>query len=218
MNYANSTAGWQSIVLPQGYLISLTSPLPALTDDAGVDIVGHGAIVDGGTSNDCLQVSSSNTLLLNLEIRDCSDPLVIDYGVASCQFSRLYIHDNGQHVQLDGVDPIFGPCNTVSGSTDGGLVAYRTCTIEWNAFHDNAGRGIDLTMGTEGSLIIGNVVTGSDPGIFAFGDDLTFVHNTLHGNTTNGFGFGSSSGNGSEGLGCRSRGRVRGYRDHRRCG
>jgi PKD repeat protein len=192
MIFANGSAGKQSIRVPAGFVIALGSTLPTLTDASGVDLIGDGAVLDGslaGFSSDCLQVDTSQTRVFGFEIRNCTEsPLRVRF-VTGIHISRLFIHDNAQQVFMDGAGGnVFGPDNEVSRSASHGMTVLRETTIERNEFHDNAIRGLDMTGSADGCLVLGNVITGSDPGIFlgSGSNDHVIVHNTLHANSTNG--------------------------------
>ncbi len=191
MTFANSSAGKQSILVPSGFVIALGSQLPALTDGSGVDLVGDGAVLDGSGAGSvhCLQIATSQTRVFGFEIRNCAQsPLRVGF-VTDIHISRLFIHDNGQAVSMDGTGSnVFGPNNVVSRSASHGMTVFRATTIERNEFHDNTLRGLDITGSADGCVVIGNVITGSDPGIFisAGSDDNVIVHNTLHANTSQG--------------------------------
>ena len=202
MTFANITANKQSILVPSGLVINLVDELPQLTDATGLDIVGDGAVIDGagtGAPDDCFQIHTSNTRVFGFEIQNCrNSPLKMVLGT-NCQFSRLDIHDNVGAVVLDGSGNTLGPNNQVSGSGGEGVsVVGNTMTIAWNEIRDNTLRGINLTGTSDGSLVIGNLITGNNPGMFLGGNSnlQVIVHNTLHANGTGGITVGNSlSGN-----------------------
>lgn len=191
MTVADGATDKQVVVVPSGFVIHLGAELPALTDDAGVDIIGDGAVIDGsGTAqvDDCLQIDTAQTRVFGLEIENCSrSPLRVSF-VTGCQFSRLQLHDNGQAAFINGPGNIFGPGNVIRRSAEHGLTVYGETIVVENEFHDNTGRGIDLTGSSDGSLVIGNVATGNDPGILfgAGANSNVVIHNTLHRNASDG--------------------------------
>jgi parallel beta-helix repeat protein len=189
--FAEGAVDKQVVIVPAGFVIDLTGELPALTDGAGIDIIGDGAVIDGaGTAqvDDCLQVDSVQTRVFGLEIENCSrSPLRVSF-VNGCQFSRLDLHDNGQAAFINGPGNTFGPGNIVSRSAEHGLTVFDDTIVVANEFHDNAERGIDLTGSSDGSLVIGNVLTGNNPGILfgAGASSNVVIHNTLHRNASDG--------------------------------
>ena len=190
INFANGAAGRQSILVPSGFSIALTNELPSPSDASGVDIVGDGALLDGsglGGSDDCVAVTAAQTRLFGLEIQNCSrSPLRTAVNAIDSHFSRLNIHDNGQEVFLNGTNARFGPDNEVSRSADVcvGVVSVAA-TIDRNFIHDCPGRGLVLTGSSDGTLVLGNVIARSAPGIlFGSGaNNNTLVHNVLHANS-----------------------------------
>ncbi|MEO8181788.1 MAG: right-handed parallel beta-helix repeat-containing protein [Deltaproteobacteria bacterium] len=205
LSYANATAGRQSILVPAGFAIALASQLPSPTDTAGVDIVGDGASWDGagtGAADNCIQIPAPQTRIFGFEIHNCRrSPLRLAFGAAGSQFSRLNVHDNSQAIILNDVNVTFGPYNEVSRSAGHCItVVDQTDTIMWNFIHDCATRGIDLTGSSSGALVIGNVITGCNPGIF-FGnqaDDCELAHNVLHANVGDGVWMGGLSNRGNQ--------------------
>jgi PKD repeat protein len=204
ISYSNATAGKQSILVPAGFSIALSSQLPNPTDAAGVDIVGDGAVWDGtgmGPADDCIQPTAP-TRIFGFEIRNCRrSPLRLAFGAGDSQFSRLNIHDNSQPVFLNDTNVLFGPDNEVSHSAGHCVsVVGQSDTIAWNYIHDCATRGIDLTGSSDGALVIGNVITASNPGIFfgAGSNSSVLVHNVVHANLGDGVWVGSFSDTGIE--------------------
>jgi PKD repeat protein len=188
IGYANATPGRQSILVPSGFAITLDSQLTSPTDPLGTDIIGDGARLDGsgsGPADDCIGITSPDTRLFGFEIQNCNrSPLRLGFGAARSHFSRLNIHDNALAVILNDADVQFGPFNEVSRSGDDCInVLGQNATLDWNYIHDCAIRGIELTGTSDGALVIGNVVTRSDPGILlgTGADNITLVHNVLHG-------------------------------------
>jgi PKD repeat protein len=203
INYANATAGKQSILVPSGFTIALGSQLPSPTDTAGVDIVGDGAVWDGtgtGAAEDCIQSTAAQTRIFGFEIRNCRrSPVRLGFGATGSQFSRLNIHDNGQAVVLNDTNLLFGPYNEVSRSAGICIsVIGQFNTIAWNYIHDCSTRAIDLTGSSDSALVIGNVIAGSDPGIFfgAGADNCVIVHNVVNANLGDGVWVGSTSDSG----------------------
>jgi parallel beta-helix repeat protein len=164
-----------------------------------VDIVGDGAVLDcagTGPADDCIQPAAPSRIF-GLEIRNCRrSPLRLAFGAAGSQFSRLNVHDNSQAVVLNDANVLFGPYNEVSRSAGICIsVVGQPDTIAWNYIHDCATRGIDLTGSSDGALVIGNVVTNSNPGIFfgAGADNCLIMHNVIEANLGDGVWVGSSS-------------------------
>jgi hypothetical protein len=188
IGFANAAAGRQSILVPGGFAIVLDSQLTSPSDPLGMDIIGDGARLDGSGSppaDDCIGISSPDNRLFGFEIQNCNrSPLRLGFGAARNHFSRLNIHDNALAVILNDADVQFGPFNEVSRSGDDCVsVLGQNATLDWNYIHDCAIRGIELTGTSDGALVIGNVLTRSDPGILlgTGADNITLVHNVLHG-------------------------------------
>jgi hypothetical protein len=200
ITFANAVPGKQSILVPAGFSIALGSQLPSPTDPAGVDLVGDGVVWDGtgtGAADDCIQTAAAQTRIFGFEIRNCRrSPLRLAVGAAGSQLSRLNIHDNSQAVVLRDTNVIFGPNNEVSRSADHCIsVVGQADTIAANYIHDCATRGIDLTGNSANTLLIGNVIARSDPGIFfgAGADNCVLWHNVVHANLGDGIWVGSSA-------------------------
>lgn len=191
MEFANGAAGKQVIIVPSGFVIDIGGELPALSDAAGIDLIGDGAVIDGtgiAQVDDCLAIDTSETRVFGLEIENCQrSPLRVGF-VSNCQFSRLNLHDSGQGAFVNGPGNVFGPGNVIRRSAEHGLTVYDATIVVDNEFHDNAERGIDLTGSSDGALVIGNVVTGSDPGILfgAGASGNVVIHNTVHQNLSDG--------------------------------
>jgi PKD repeat protein len=193
ITFAHGAASRQSILVPAGFAIALTSELPILTAALGMDIIGDGVLLDGsgtGPSDDCLEINGPNNRVFGFEIQNCArSPLRLDLNADGSQFSRLNIHDNPQPVILNGLNVRFGPDNEVGGSASHCLtVVAADATIDRNFFHDCQGRGLDLTGNSDRAFVLGNVITRSEPGAL-FGNgalDLVFSHNVLHANRSEG--------------------------------
>jgi hypothetical protein len=198
ITFANGAASRQSILVPAGFAIALTSELPILSTSLGMDIVGDGALLDGsgtGPSDDCIELNSANNRVFGFEIQNCRrSPLRLDINADGSQFSRSNIHDNAQPVILNGFNVRFGPDNEVSGSASHCLTVVATdATIDRNFFHDCQGRGLDLTGNSDRAFVLGNAITRCDPGTL-FGNgaaDMVFSHNVLHANRSDGLFAGS---------------------------
>ena len=198
INYANSTSGWQSILVPSGYVISIADVLPLPTDASGVDIVGDGAVIDGSGNNDmCFPQLPSNTNVFGLEIHNCkAEPIRTEWGTTGSQLPRLYIHNNPGPVRMDGIGNTLVPYNTVVLGSAGGVLAVGTSNIMWSTFTDNSYRAVDLPSSSPGSPVLGNVFAGNETGVLISGDDNFIAHNLFHANSTVGF----ATGNGVTGT------------------
>jgi hypothetical protein len=164
-----------------------------------MDIVGDGAILDGsgtGQNEDCLTIASPNCRIFGFEIQSCNrSPLRLDTGSTGSQVSRLNIHDNDNPVVLNDSNLRFGPGNEVSRSAGYCLsMVGLAATVDYNYIHDCPARGIDVTGNSDGSLLLGNVVTRCTPGIISANTAANnkFLHNVIHANTNDGINAGTS--------------------------
>jgi hypothetical protein len=194
INYANATAGRQSIFVPSGYAISLTGTLPQPTDAAGLDVIGDGALLDGAATSVCIKVNASNNRYFGFEIRNCANNPVQVSGGSGNQFTRCYIHDNANGVVIAGSNNTFGPYNDVVNNGARGIEVNGPSTVSWNRVYGHTGQGMFLAGAADGSLLLGNVFydngIGIDIGNLSNGHIV--VHNTVHASGTNGVLVGSN--------------------------
>jgi parallel beta-helix repeat protein len=189
MRYADATAGQQTIWIPAGTVVNLTSQLFTPTDNAGVVIIGDGAVVDGsgmgGVGNSCVDIGSDNNRVYGLEIRNCPGWPIYLYGTGN-RVARCRIHDNGWGIEWAGTGNTFGPNNDVyANGAVPGITVTGPHVIEWNRIHGHAGgAGLRLTAAADGTQVIGNTIFGNAGGVDIDSNSNGNVlwHNTIHGN------------------------------------
>jgi hypothetical protein len=90
----------------------------------------------------------------------------------------------------------FGPHNELSRSAGYCLsIVGLGAIVDYNYIHDCPARGIDVTGNSDGSLLLGNVITRCTPGILsaAAADNNVFAHNVIHANSNDGINAGLTS-------------------------
>ncbi len=187
--YANGRPGKQTIQVPSGYGIDLTSALPPPTDGSGLDIVADGAALNGaGAAGDCLSINVGNNRIFGLEVFDCPGRAITISGGTDNRVARCYIHDNGDGIQLGGTDNILGPDNELARNGARGVKMQGPCLVEWNRIHEHSDMGISLMGQADGSTVRGNVIYANGNGIEISGPAVAnvLVQNTIHANLENG--------------------------------
>ncbi len=187
--YANARPGKQTIHVPPGYEIDLTSALPTPTDDSGLDIVADGAALNGaGMTGNCVVINFSNNRIYGLEIFNCSGWALNIAGGSNNRFSRGYIHDNVDGVLLAGTGNVFGPDNDVARNDSRGIKLQGPNVVEWNRIREHSDMGISLMGQADGSTVRGNFIYANGNGIEMSGPAVAnvLVQNTFHANLEDG--------------------------------
>lgn len=188
ITYAESTAGAQTIAFAGPMTIVLGSPLPDFLDPAGSTVVGEaGVLIDGtaagGVTEGCFDLIGSGHRLIAIEIINCPGYGIHGQGptavIADCS-----VHDNRCGLRADGAGSIIGPGNNF-GFNRWGIHLDGAVTVEDNSIHDSTENAIRILNNGDGSIIRRNTIAASGWGgvlVVANTDNLTIVHNTLHGN------------------------------------
>ncbi len=183
IKYVDSTQGRQVIHFLAGLTISLASELPRPVDAAGVDIVGDGTVVDGGSADfDCLRIDSDNNRVFGLELRNCFTGIRVMGN--DNQVSRGSAHDCKRGLRVDGTNNTIGPSMHIhDNETQGALVKGKVNTVIDNRVHGN-----DFGLESAGTNITfrGNEIYGNNAGVVLGGDGTVVYHNTIEGNADKG--------------------------------
>lgn len=189
--WARATPGVQSIVVPAGTTVALTRQLD-LTDNAGVNLLGNGAVVDGaglaGAGSSCFDISGRFIRIDGFEIRGCPGWPIYAHGQDTV-VTRCRIHDNAYGVEWEGANDTFGPDNEVWRCGSFGIDVNGVALVTGNSFHEiPTGPGILLRAAADNSGVVGNVVWGCMRGIDVAtqASTLKLWHNTLHANARDG--------------------------------
>lgn len=168
IDYTNTTAGRQLILVPAGTTTMIGSQLPALDDALGVDLVGDGAAVDGtsATGSACLVTGGDDNVILGLELRNCKGDAFRDAnGSANNVISRCLFRTNPSGVRASGVNLVVGPDNDFDGHTGIAIDLAGASTVIGNLIHDSAGPGVFIASTAETSLVIGNHIYANESGV-----------------------------------------------------
>lgn len=187
IDFTNDTAGRQLIVVPSGTVTMIGAQLPALDDDAGVDLVGDGSIIDGtsATGSACLVTGGANNVVLGLGLQNCKGDAFRDAnGSADTLISRCVFRENPSGVRANGLRLIVGPDNEFSDHTGHAVDLAGDTTVVGNSIHDSGGAGVFVASSAANSVIISNQIHGNDIGV-ELNTSLTGAlvqHNTIDGN------------------------------------
>jgi hypothetical protein len=170
--------------------VTLTAPLPPLTEDGTTIIGGEGVVVDGtaltGDQDNCFTISSSNNRIEQIEIKGCfNNGVEINLGGASNVITRCNIHDIGDEA-IDstgsGANNVFssnvieacgGRCIELDGPSTRVLDNILTACPNYE--------GLRLRDNAAGSEVIGNVISSNGAGVRAteLATGLRIYHNTI---------------------------------------
>lgn len=192
ITYANQISGQQTIQIPTGYDVALTSMLPELVDAAGAIIVGEGALLDGSGFlgfNPCLRIQSDNNRIEGLEISGCArSPIEITSGQNN-QIDGVDAHDNGGAIAVSSANNRIGPGNTITTSGQYGVSITASSTlVDENWIVGNSNVGILLTGTADATHVIGNVLAQNLGGVeIGTGcTDVVIYNNVIDGNRSYG--------------------------------
>jgi PKD repeat protein len=195
--WATATAGAQTIVIPSGTTVALTSQLD-FTDSAGISLVGNGAVIDGtgigGAGSSCLDLTGRLHRIDGVEVRGCPGLAIYTHG-QDTTVTRCRVRNNAYGVKWAGSNDTFGPDNLVHDNANFGIDIDGTALVVGNVFRNIAGPAILASRGSDNSIVVGNLAWDSEYGIELGpqADNLKLWHNTLHANSKDGVRISSAS-------------------------
>lgn len=197
---AQTTPGHDTLFVPAGTTLSLTSGLQVQSDAAGIDLVGDGAIIDGTgitATASCVTLSGGSVRLAGFEITGCSSYAINLTAGSGTQVMRCFVHDNAKAVAWSAAGNTFGPHNEVAfhrGAGSDGIQVNEPAVIMGNRLHHNSRHGINLNHAHKNeSRVWGNHIYANDgDGILLTlqTNENEIYHNTISGNAGNGVTFG----------------------------
>ena len=139
--HASNLGGSRTVLVPEGYEISLNSTL--LVTPSDVHVVGEKVLLTGPGNGECVEVTGDNNLLSGFEIAGCSGaPVRVNLGATDTQLTRLNIHHNDSPSLVLGASTRFGTDNEVSFTSGHGLDLREPCEVFRNRIHDNSTAGV----------------------------------------------------------------------------
>jgi hypothetical protein len=190
VRWATTQPGAQTIVIPAGTTVALTSQLD-FTDTAGIAIAGNGAVIDGagisGAGSSCFDLTGRNHRIDGLELKNCPGWPIYAHG-QDCVVTRCKVHDNRYGVEWAGTGDTFGPDNEVFRNGTFGIDVNGMSTVIGNVFRNTNGPGISLRSAADGSLVVGNFAWDNDRAVEIASqcDNVKLWHNTLFGSARDG--------------------------------
>lgn len=191
--YANGTAGSEKILIPSGTTIVLGSGLPSLNGAEGATIVGDGAVVQGGGASTCIGLGADDSTLIGLEVTGCTS-WGLQVSGDRVRVERVRIRSDGGGILVNGVDIVLGPALDITpASSNNGIQSSKPVTVMDSRINGGL-RGIFLSVGSAGSILVGNTIHGTATGIVAsvLASDTVIVNNTIVGATTSAADFASN--------------------------
>lgn len=180
--YANGQPDRQTILVPSGLTIDLTSGLPTLIDNSGVDIVGDGATVTG-TGGACFVIEANDNRIMGLTVRQCNIAINIRSGAGN-RVERCRLHDNNIGAGILSDDNTVGPDNDMFANADAVDIDGKTI-VEGNRIHDNTAHAVFTHADADASQIVGNTMYRNTRAIEfqTLSASVIIAHNTMHGHT-----------------------------------
>jgi PKD repeat protein len=190
VRWATVTAGPQTIVVPAGTTVLLSSQLN-FTDNQGITVAGNGAVLDGsgisGAGSSCLDLAGRYHRLDGLEIRNCPGWPIYTHG-QDMVVTRCKVHDNRYGVELAGSNDTFGPDNEVYANGTFGIDVNGLSLVVGNVFRMTQGPAISLRSAADSSSVVGNMAWDNERGVevAAQCDNVRLWHNTIHASSRDG--------------------------------
>ncbi len=183
---SNASPERETVIIPTGTVVTLDASL-TFTDP--VDLVGDGAVIDGGgLVVNCVvpNTGSDGSGFYGLEITGCTGVGLRAQAASNHTVSRCFIHDNDIGISLQSEGNTIGPDNEISANASIGVqVNALTNAVRANRIHHNLGSGIQIVGGGDGTIIDLNFLYANVTGIeLGSNADATLIrHNTIFQNT-----------------------------------